>query len=155
MGRCYTISFKQVSVSAVQDLLAAYCGSSKAISVHSVQLGQITGTTVQNLPITINHLPATVTAGSGGSSVTPQKANPGDAAATITARANDTSQATTGGTKNQLVADVYNTINGYFWQPPIADRPVVEPSAALVVSLDGAPSSALTMSGTITVEELF
>jgi hypothetical protein len=150
----YTISFKQVSVAAVQDLLAAYAGSSKVLEIHSVIIGQITGTTVQNLPITMNHLPATVTTGSGGTAPTPQKTNPGDAAATFTARANDTTQATTSGTSSRVVADVFNTINGYFYQPPREDRPRISSNEAFVVSLDAAPGSALTMSGTMVVEEL-
>ena len=80
--RTYSISFKQISVSAVQDLIAVYAGSSMAFEVHSFTLGQITAVNIGNLPISFKRLPATVSAGSGGSSATVQKIMRGDAAAT-------------------------------------------------------------------------
>lgn len=155
MGRAYSIEFAGVSVSAVQDLIALYAGASMACKLHGVVIGQVTGTTVQNLKLSVNRLPTTVTAGSGGSTPTPQKINRGDAAATATAHVNDTSQATTSGTKAVLHADVFNTVNGYqfFWPPD--DRPVIGLSEAAVLSLDTAPSSAMTMNGTLYFEELF
>ncbi len=155
MSRVYSIEFAGVAVSAVQDLLAIYTGASKAARLHSMVLGQITGTTVANLRVSLKRLPPTVTSGSGGTAPTPQLLNPGDAAATVTARANDTTQATTTGTVAVLVADVFNTINGWLFMPPPEDRPVVGLSSALVLSLDTAPGAAMTMSGTMTFEELF
>lgn len=154
-SRPYSIEFTGVSVSAVQDLLTAYCGASMAIEVHGVVIGQITGTTVQNLKISIKRLPTTVTAGSGGSAPTPQPMMAGDVAATFTARTNDTVQATTNGTASLLHEDVFNTVNGYqFFFPPIL-QPTAKLSQAIVISLDTAPSSAMTMSGTLYVAELF
>jgi hypothetical protein len=40
--RIYTIPFRNVSVSAVQDMIAAYAGSSMAIELVSLSIGQIT-----------------------------------------------------------------------------------------------------------------
>ncbi len=147
--RTYSIQFNNASVSAVQDLLSIYCGASMACELHGIVLGQITGVTVQNLRISVKRLPATVTAGSVGNSVTPQKLDRGDAAATATARANDTTQASTSGTAAVIHSDVFNTVNGYqfFWPPE--DRPSAGLSEALILSLDTAPSSAMTMSGTV------
>lgn len=151
MGRSrgYSVQFNNVSVSVVQDLIALYSGASMALELHGLVIGQITGTTVQNLRISVKRLPATVTAGSGGSAPTPQKLMRGDAAATATARANDTTQATTGGTAATLHSDVFNTVNGYqfFWPP--GDMPTIGLSEAAVLSLDTAPGSALVMSGTL------
>jgi hypothetical protein len=155
MGRVYSIPFANVSVAAVQDLIAIYAGSSKAFRLHSFQIGQITNTTVQNLRLSINRLPATVTAGSGGTTPALNPAQPNDTAATITAHANDTTQATTSGTKAVMLADVFNTVNGYIYLPPGEDRIVVGPNQALSISLDTAPASAMNMSGTAVVEELF
>lgn len=153
-GRIYAIPFRNVAVAAVQDLIAAYCGASMGVALHGFTIGQITGTTVQNLNISVKRLPATVTSGSGGTSVTPQKMGRGDAAATITARANDTTQATTSGTAGVLHGDVFNTVNGYqfFWPPN--DQPVIGLSEAAVISLDTPPAAPMTMSGTLIVEEL-
>jgi hypothetical protein len=153
-GRIYSFSFAGVSVSAVQDLLAVYAGA-KAFRVHSVTLGQITQTAVGNLAITHKRLLATVTAGSGGSTPAAVAASPNDTAATITGHANDTTQATSATSTQIVAADAYNVINGYLYMPPEEDRPVVAPNQAYVISLNTAPGSAETMSGTIVVEELF
>ena len=50
-GRTYTINFRAVSVSAVQDLCCAYAGASMGIEVVSVTLGQITQTSVEECAI--------------------------------------------------------------------------------------------------------
>jgi hypothetical protein len=152
--RVYTMTFANVSVSAVQDLLAIYAGSSGAAEIHEYVIGQVTATTVGNLRHSLKRLPATVTAGSGGSSGTLNKSRSGDAAATVTGRTNDTSQATTGGTAVLLREDVYNPINGYQFLPAPEDRPACSPAEALIVSLDTAPGSAESMNGSITVAEL-
>lgn len=149
--RTYNITFRGVSVSAAQDLCAAYAGASMAIEVVSIVLGQITQTTVENLAISLKHIAATVTAGSGGSSFTPVPDNPTDAGSTFTARINDTSQAS--GTTLYPHADVFNEVNGYQWIFP--KRPSAKPGEALVFSLDSAPAAARTMSGTMKVRELF
>lgn len=153
-ARPYSVQFANVAVSAVQDLIALYSGASMACELHGVVIGQITGTSVSNLRVSVNRLPATVTPGTAGSAATPQKINRGDGAAVATARVNDTSQATTSGTKAALHSDVFNTVNGYqfFWPP--ADIPTIGPSEAAVLSLDTAPGSAMTMSGTLYFAEL-
>ncbi|HLZ10232.1 MAG TPA: hypothetical protein VKT80_16705, partial [Chloroflexota bacterium] len=58
-------------------------------------------------------------------------------------------------TSATLHADVMNVVNGYQWIFPPDDRPVIQPSQAAVLSLDTAPGSAETMSGTIVIGELF
>lgn len=153
-GRVYSIQFNNVAVAAVQDLIALYCGASMACELHGLVIGQISGTTVANLRLSVKRLPATVTAGSGGNTATPRKAMSGDGAAVATARINDTTQATTSGTSATLLSDVFNTVNGYqfFWPPD--DRPTFAPNEAAVFSLDQAPAGSLTMSGTLIFAEL-
>jgi hypothetical protein len=153
-GRAYSVSFSGVSVTAVQDLIGLYCGSAMACELHGIEIGQITATTVAALRVTVKRLTATVTPGSVGSSATPRKALSGDAAATATARINDTTQATTSGTAETLHSDVLNVINGlsFFWPPN--DIPVIGLSQAAVVSLDTPPGSAMTMSGTLYFAEI-
>lgn len=153
-GRLYTMSFAGVTIAAVQDLLALYAGATRMFGVHAVNLGQITGTTVANARIRHRFLPATVTSGSGGAAGTVNKTAPGDVAATVTGRTNDTTQATTSGTGVDLVDDVWNTVNGYVWYAPIPGRPFIVPlSGAYIISLDTALSS-LVCSGSITLEEI-
>ncbi len=153
-GRIYTMSFSNVTLSAVQDMLAVYAGSSKIFAVLSVNIGQVTGTSVANQRIRLRYLPVTVTAGSGGSAGTLKPFVSGDAAPTITGRINDTVQATTNGTAVDLWDDQWNIINGFLWVPPIPSRPpVIGISGAFIVSLDTAPAT-IVSNASVTVEEL-
>jgi hypothetical protein len=153
-GRVYTVGFAGVTVSAVQDLLGVYAGASMAVELHSFSLGQITQTTIGGVRLRLRRLAATVTQGVGGTAPTPALTMPGDAAATATARTNDTTQATTSGTASSI-PDVWNLLNGYLWLPPIDDRPIIKPSEAFIVSLDTAPASGLVCSGNLTFAELW
>jgi hypothetical protein len=153
-GRTYTINFRGVSISAVQDLCAAYAGASMGIEIVSLTLGQITQTSVEELQISIKRLPATVTNGSGGSSMTPTPDVDTDAAATFTSRINDTTPATTSGTAVYPHVDTWNLVNGYQWIFPERARPSCKLSEALVFSLDSAPAAARTVSGSMKVHEL-
>lgn len=154
MGRMYTIQTNNVSVSAVQDILAAYSSASRVIKVHGVQMGANGQTTVGNYRIRLLHLAATVTTGSGGSAPTPQKVNPNDAAAALTARANDTTQATSNSATNVIFSDEFNPINGYYWQPPFRDAaPEATISEAFSLSLDSI-SGSLNVNATMWIEEV-
>lgn len=153
-GRIYTVTFTNVTLSAVQDLIMVKAGASNPIALLSVELGQITGTSVANQRLRIRMLPATVTNGSGGSAATISKWTASDAATAATGRINDTSQATSGGTIVDIWSDQWNIVNGFLWVPPIPSRPpVAAVSAAFSISLDSAPSS-IAASGTLTFEEL-
>jgi hypothetical protein len=155
VGRTYTIPFRGVSVSAVQDLCAAYAGASMALEVVSVTLGQVTQTSSELLRVAIKRLPATVTAGSVGTAPTPVPDTGTDAAATFTARVNDTTQATTSGTAVYVHVDVFNLVNGYQWIFPERARPSCKLSEALIFVLEDAPAAARTMSGSMKVRETF
>ena len=152
--RLYTVGFSGVTISAVQDAIALYAGATKILAVQSVNLGQITGTSVFNARLRLRYLPVTVTTGSGGGAGTVKPYLSGDAAATATARINDTTQATTSGTAIDLWDDVWNTINGFIWTPPVLHRPpVIGLSGAFVVSIDTALST-LVCNGSVTFEEM-
>lgn len=156
IGRVYTVSFDNVAVTAVQDLFGLYVGTAPgSILLHEVRLGQISATTVGNLRVSIRRLPATVSSGSGGSAGTVQPRIFGDAAATMTARINDTTPATTGGTVQTMIADVFNVVNGWLYLPAPDDRILAQRTQAIIVSLLTAPLSSETMSGTAVVEEIF
>jgi hypothetical protein len=149
----YSVVFAGVSVSAVQDLFLVIADTTHKAVIHGVQIGAVS-TAVQNLKLTGKRMPATLTAGSGGTTPTPQKTDPQDAAASFTAHVNDTSQATTSGTASTVMADMFATINGYLWFPPREDRPKIDLSEGFVISLDTAPAASMVMSGTIWVEEI-
>lgn len=153
-GRIYRVPFKQVAVSAVQDLISVQSTSGMAFEVHEVVIGQITASTIGNLPISMKRVSGAYTIGSGGNTSTPVKVNSGDVAATVTGRINDTTQ-TSGGTSTVLKPDVFNVLNGYIWLPAPENRDVIAPGQAWVLSLDAAPGSSQTMSGYVTIKELF
>lgn len=153
-GRLYTTGFQNVTLSAAQDAIIIFPGASKIVGIHQVNLGQITGTSVANARIRLQYLPATVTSGSGGGAGTINRVVSGDAAATAASRINDTTQATSGSTIVDLVDDVWNTVNGYVWYPPVPGRPFIIPlSGAFRVGIDTALSSFVS-NGSVTFEEL-
>lgn len=156
-GRLYTVGFQNVTVAAVQDLFAVFTPAGKIIGIQQINLGQITGVSVVNARLRLRYLPPTATPGTGGtisSSGLINKVNAGDAASGCTAGYNNTSQASSSGTIVDLVDDIWNTINGYVWYPPIPGRPLIIPvSSGFVVSLDTALAS-YVCSGSLTFEEL-
>lgn len=153
-GRIYTTGFSGVTIAAVQDAINVTVGATKIVGILSVNLGQVTGTTVANARVRLRYLPVTVTAGSGGSAGTVKPWVSGDAAATATSRINDTTQATSSGTAYDFWDDVWNTVNGFLWVPPVPSRPpVIGLSGAFIVSIDTALSS-FVCNGSVTFEEL-
>lgn len=155
MSEIYTIVCKNIAVTAVQDVLAAYAASTKLLKLLAVEIAANGQTTVGNYAMRLRYLPATVTSGSVGASVTPANVNPGGAAASFTARRNDTTQATSSGTAIDLVATQFNPINGYYWQPPVqqGDEPGAGLSTAFILSLDGIAGT-INVSATMWLREI-
>jgi hypothetical protein len=151
----FTIVCENIAVSAVQDVLAAYAASTKKLQLLAVEMAANGQTTVGNYPIRVKHLPTTVTAGSGGASVTPHNVNPDGAAVSFTARRNDVTQATTSGTAFDFIASQFNPINGYYWQAPtpVGDEPKADLSEAIVLSLDSVTGT-LNISATMWLREI-
>ena len=153
--RVYAVPFKNFSVAGAQDIVGIYAGSAKALEIHEIRLGQTTITTAAQLRLTLRRLPATVTSGAGGGTVTPVPQNKNDTAASFTARFNDTTPASTSGTALDYTPDVWNLVNGYDMLYAPEDRPVLNPNEAFIVSLDQAPSQSINCSGVAIVAELF
>lgn len=152
--RIYTIPINGVSVSAVQDLFSIQATSAGSFYLQEIYLGQITQTSVELLRLSIKRFSGAYSIGSGGSSVTPARNLAGDAAATVTARINDTTQ-TTGGTSLTLPCDDWNLINGWQYLPAPEDREHFFISTAFALSLDTAPGSARTVNGYVKIAEDF
>ena len=153
MSEIFTIVVRNASVSSTEDILAAYAASTKKLYFLGAEIAANGQTTVGNYPISVKRISSSVTIGSGGASVTPVNLNPDGAAASFTARAGDTTQAT--GTISFLVASQFNPINGYYNQPPVqqTDMPKCDLSGALVLSLDASPIGTLSVSATLWVRE--
>lgn len=153
--RLYTVAIDAVAVSATQDLFGLLATSGMAFKVHCIELGQKTLTAWEAKEVKLVRNPATATVGSGGSAATPRPLNPGDSAATVTARINDTTPQTTSGTQAILFSRDWELLNGFFWMPAPEQRPVIKPSEGCALKFTTAPSASMTVSGYMLIEELF
>lgn len=151
-SRPYTVSFANVSVAAIQDLFSVLSTSGMAWELHEVRIGQVTTTSIALARVRILRSTGGFSQGSGGSTPTPQPLF-GTQAATVTAHANDTSQAT-GGTVTTLISDDFNYVNGFLYLPAEDDRPVFGISQMCSVLIDNIPITAF-LNGSLTLGELF
>ena len=160
VGRAYAVEFHNVSVSAQQDFFYVKPAADKICVVEAVYLSNVGGAAdagdaqEELYRIEVIRLPATVTVGSGGNSMTPNPLATNDTAAGFTARINDTTVATTSGTALNLHSDGMNVRVPYVWMPPPEHRLIVANAQAVVVRLVTTPADAVTMSGTCVVREL-
>jgi len=154
MSRIYAVTFEKVSVSAVQDLVQIVGTTGVMCKIKEVTVADVDATapaTNMQLALRCRLLPATVTNGSGGSTPTPQPLDQGDAAATFTALANNTTKATTSGTASIIREDGANIYTGYSYQFP--NPPTVKPGTSFVFELITTPAATVTLSGSVIVEE--
>ncbi len=104
MSRIYRVPFNGTITAAGGDvdLLSIQPADDKPCRLLGWIIGQTSefgDAAEENVRITVRHMTATVTIGSGGSAPTPQPLRPGtDIAAGFTARVNDTTVSTTSGT---------------------------------------------------------
>lgn len=155
MPRTYRVTFEGVSVSAAQDLIQVVGAAGKIVRVTRYWVGNTNSTlsTAQMLELRCRFLPATVSNGSGGTTPAFQKLDPGDAAPSVTALANNTSKATTNGTAVVLDEQGVHIYAGcdISFQPGRA--PIVGPSESFVFELLSTVVGTVNLSGGVEVEE--
>lgn len=153
-GELSTISFSAVAVIAAQDFFTLVSSSTKALIVHGVFIGQHTEVgDAQDEFLQIRVRRGQTSSGSVGTAPTPVVLNPSAAAASYTARVNDTTIAN-GGTIVVLHSDSMTVRGGYqLWLPPEC-RWVCPASSRLTVELVSTPADSITMDGTLYVEEV-
>jgi len=153
MPRPYVVTFENISVTAVQDLFQILGATGKTLRILSVSIGA-TDTTLPNsqmLNLRARYLPATVTNGSGGSTATPAALDPGDAAASFTAKINNTTQASTSGTAivlGEWGVHIFSGLDYTFPRPP-----VIGPSESFTLELKSTVSGTVHLNGVCLVEE--
>lgn len=154
MARVYRIMFEDVAVSAVQDLLQIKGAAGKMVRIKRWWWGatDTTAPTNQQIKTRCRFLPATVTDGSGGTTPTVSKNDPGDASASLTALANNTVKATTSGTAIVLDEGGDNVFSGR--DIMATNPPVIGPSESFVFELLSTPTGTLHLSGGVEVEEM-
>jgi len=161
MSRIYRVPYQGTLTNAGGDcdLFELLPADDKPIKLLGLILGQtseVGDAAEENLRLTIRHMAATVTSGSGGSSVTPVKNDPGvDVAAGFTAEANNSTVATTSGTSTimeEFSWNIRNTPLERFW--PDADlAPTARQGEALLVRCESTPGDDISIQGTAIVQE--
>jgi hypothetical protein len=160
LGRLYAVTFRAVSITVAQDLFYIKPAADKICVLEAVYLSNVgiaadAGDAQEELlQVNLAYVPATVTAGSGGSTPTPVPMSVNDTAASFTAHANDTTQATSSGTIVYRHSDGWNVRVPFVYLPPPEHRALVANAAALTVRLDSAPTDAVLVSGTALVREM-
>lgn len=151
-GRFYRIPIAAVaSPAAAFDAWEVNVASAKMLAVRGIVLGQSSDFgDAADEQLGIQIISGYTTSGSGGSSPTPVTA-PGNAAFGGTAETMNTTVAT-GGSPVTEWADAFNIRGGHVWLPEEFDHLLFLASARIVVRVS-APADALTISGTLMVEE--
>jgi hypothetical protein len=154
MGRLYTAVFNNVAVTAIQDLFEIVAPATGIVLLHDIHISQNTDVgdaaeEVLRIELTSGH----TTSGSGGSTVTPVSLDLGDAAFAGTCEVNNTTQASAGTIVTHYVWN-WNIRVGFDKIFTPETRPLIRPSRRMCLELPAAPADSLTMSGSITIEEI-
>jgi len=161
MGRIYMVPYTGTLTNAGgdSDLLELLPADDKPIRLRGWVLGQISevgDAAEEGLRISIIRMAATVTSGSGGSSVTPVPVDSADSAAGFTAECNNTTVATTSGTATVMGELGWNirATPFEFWFPDERFCPVAKQGEGLFVRDQTTVADDVTIAMTFFVEEL-
>lgn len=159
MTRVYNFSAEIDTSTSAIDLLELIGAASKIGIIHELSIGLAGGAAdagdaqAEQLAVTLTRFSGGHTSGSGGSSVTGRPLDPGDAAASVTCEAGN-STACTGGTSVEIHRDGFAAQAGWQWTPTPECRPIFAASSALVLRLATAPADALKLEVSAKVEEI-
>lgn len=156
MGRIYTASFQNVAYTTNDDVFELLTTSAVCAVIHEVTVTQSTeigDAQAEMLRFTLHRVTGAPTSGSGGTTPTPIPHSPGDAAAVCTVEANNTTDLT-GGTSVLLREEAVHIANGFYYQPIPEDRITIAPGTRFMVKLANSPADSVSLSGTITFEEI-
>lgn len=159
MSRVYAVSFENVAVgTAAQDLFELSPADDKPIRILGIILSNVGGAAdagdAQEELIRLTLKRGHTSSGSGGSAFTPLALDPSDAAAGFAAEINNTTVASAG-TAVVLLADGWNIRIPYqlFFTPETQPQ-ANQGNTTIVLRSESTLADAITMSGTIYVEEL-
>lgn len=158
-GRIYTAVFKDIAVTALQDLFEIVAGANVVVIIHGWLLSQRTevgDAAEEQLLLTTNRGIGAVTSGSGGSVAPGMKLSAGDSAADSVVEVNNTTKMVVGSGTLQVDLEVHNwnvRIPYPFWYPERL-RPTITPSDRWTLELETVPADSINMSGTLWYEEI-
>lgn len=154
MSGIYTAVFNNVAVTAIQDLFEIVAASDAVVLLHDIHLSQNTDVgdaaeEVLRIELTSGH----TTSGSGGSAPTAIPRNIGQAAFGGTVEVNNTTQASAGTIVTHYVWN-WNIRVGFDKIFTPETRPRIAPGTRMCLELPAAPADSVTMSGSVTFEEI-
>lgn len=158
MGRVYCTHFKDVAVTAAQDLFEILAASAKPVTILGwglTQKTEVADAAEEMLLVTTNR-GVGATSGSGGSTHTAVPRRVADTASGATVEINNTSQMTAGGgSVTEEEAHAWNIrVPFVMWYPPEC-RPQIAGGDRWTLELETAPTDSVTMSGNVWFEEPF
>lgn len=158
MGRKYVVQFAAVAATVAQDLFEIKCASTKPLILHEIRITQDSDagdSQSEQLRFTIKRFSGSYTSGSGGSTPSPVALVSGDASASFTCEANNTTRAAAGsGSLTTLLTTADNVHNGWHYLPTPECQMVAAAAEGFVVGLESTPADSLTFDGYAIVEEL-
>lgn len=152
-GHMYTASVGGVAVTAIQDFFQLLASATVPIIIHEIRIGQSSDAgdaSAEMLRVQVSRTDMTLN-GSGGTVPTAVAHSPGSPAAATVVEANNDTQSTVTTT---IIEDTFNVQAGWLYVPTPEERIIVLPTEGLVVELPAAPDDSLTMSGSVTFEEI-
>ena len=154
MGRIYTVQFTDVAVTAQQDLFEIVAPADAVVAIHDIHLSQnteVADAAEEQLLLLLKS--GQTTSGSGGTTPTAVPKEFGDAAFGGTTEVNNTTKASVG-----------TIVTHYPWNWNVRvpfdriftpeTRPILSPSRRATLELAKTPADSITMSGSITFEEI-
>lgn len=160
-GRNYSIPFTGTITNAGgnADLVYAIPATSKPMYLVGFRIGEysdVGDAASEGVSITIERMTATVTVGSGGSAITPARPKTSDTAFGGTARANDTTVATTSGSTVILDELAWIIQNSPFetWYPDEDMQFCFIPGEALIIRLNTTVADDISASWTCFIREV-
>jgi len=154
MTRTYSVQFDGVSVSASQDLFEIVPADDVPIKLLGLFLSQSSdvGDAAEEMA-RIRIIRGFATSGSGGSAGSPVPIDSSGASAVHTAEMNNLDGAIAGASA-VLHSEAFNIRSGFamWWTPETAPR-ISQADSRVVVRLSASPADALSMSGTIYIQE--
>ena len=155
-GKFYTASFKDIAVTAAQDLFEITAPSGAAVVIHGWSVSQkseVADAAEEGLTLVTNRGVGSTTSGNG-TSVTPQPTDDDTAAAAATVERNATTIMAAGsGSIEELEVHAWNIRAPFIMFYPPELRPKIKASARWTLELETAPADSITMSGTLYFEE--
>lgn len=158
MGRMYTVPIPFVAQTAQIDLFELTAAAEKPCRIHEIHISQsseVGDAQEEQLTLTLKRAFGTVTSGSGGTAPTPQKVNPDDAAAGLTAEVNNTTKLVVGtGTIEDERPWAFNVRVGFDRIFTPETRPYIKGGEKKVLELTTTPADSITLGGHVVVEEI-